>query len=334
MPKRTANTRDIAHLYQLYRQGELELAPEYQRNSVWPRAAKAYLIDTILNEKPITLFFLKRIVSAQTGTPKYQIIDGQQRLRAIFEFLEDGYKLSQSPTSTPYYNKKYSILPREHQSRILNYDLTIEELSGYDEEDIEDMFVRMNRFVVRLSPQELRHARESGAFRDLVESIGGWDEWMDWGVFSPLQVRRMRNVEFAAELVILLVEGAQDKKKAIDLYYRQYSEKCPFRAEVEKALKAELRFIHQALPNISKSRFRKPVDLYSLIGALEKLRFFEGLSLKADEVGKRLRNFEKSLSHSKPPADSTRYLIAASRQTDNLIPRNTRMSVIVDLLSR
>ena len=37
---------------------------------------------------------------------------------------------------------------------------------------------------------------------------------------SPLQIKRMRPVEFSAELVILLIEGPQDKKASVDLLRR------------------------------------------------------------------------------------------------------------------
>ena len=46
--KFSPTTKDIALLHQLQQSGQLKLQPEFQRNSVWPRAAKAYLIDTIL----------------------------------------------------------------------------------------------------------------------------------------------------------------------------------------------------------------------------------------------------------------------------------------------
>ena len=81
--KRTPTTKDIGLLKQLHDQGQLILAPEFQRNSIWPRAAKAYLIDSVLNDRPIPLLFLQRVSSAQTGRPGFAVIDGQQRLRAI-----------------------------------------------------------------------------------------------------------------------------------------------------------------------------------------------------------------------------------------------------------
>src|SRR5258706_13558860 len=94
--KRTPTTKDIGLLKQLHDQGQLLLAPEFQRHSVWPRAAKAYLIDSILNDRPIPLLFLQRVSSAQNGRPGYSVIDGQQRLRAIFEYMDGRFSLTES----------------------------------------------------------------------------------------------------------------------------------------------------------------------------------------------------------------------------------------------
>jgi hypothetical protein len=78
------------------------------------------------------------------------------------------------------------------QEKIRNYDLVIEELSGFSEGDIRDMFVRFNKYLVRLSPQELRHAKGSGKFHDWVEKFGRNSFWTRYNVFSPKNVRRIR----------------------------------------------------------------------------------------------------------------------------------------------
>jgi hypothetical protein len=88
MTRRVPTTKDIGSLKQVHDQGQPILAAEFQRNSVGPRSAKAYLIDTIINDRPIPLLFFQRVSSAQTGRPGYSVIDGQQRPRAIFEFLD------------------------------------------------------------------------------------------------------------------------------------------------------------------------------------------------------------------------------------------------------
>jgi len=334
MAKRSPTTKDVALLHQLFKNGQITLASEFQRNAVWPRPAKAYLIDTILNDRPIPLLFFQRGTSAQSGLPTYMVIDGQQRLRAIFEFLEDRLRLSQSPKRAPYFNKRFSDLTVEFQSRILNYDLVVEELSGYSEADIRDMFVRINKYVVSLSPQELRHAKSSGRFHEFTEALGKWDFWKVNKVFSPTLLKRMRAVEFSAELAILLIEGPQDKKASIDLYYANFKDKFPQAAEIEARLKSYLKWMTSALPDLAKTRYRSPVDLYGLIGALDRIsEQGEKLSrINPSTMTGALLEFEKKTKLPQPPDEAARYVTAASRQTDNITPRTTRIEILERLL--
>ena len=320
-------------LRQLYDDGQLDLASEFQRNSVWPRPAKAYLIDTILANRPIPQLFIQRYSSAQTGRPNYRVIDGQQRLRAVFEFLDDRFALGKE-SGKRLEKRKFSDLPQSSKERILDYDFVVDELTGYSDADIRDLFVRMNKFVVRLSPQELRHAREKGAFYDFVERLGAMDIWRQRKIFTPGQMARMRSVEFSAELAILLIEGPQDKKAAINLYYGEYQHEFKDGPKVEKQLLTYFDWLERALPELEKSRFRKPVDLYSLIGALGNHKGRgNSVSLDAEEAGGRLLKFAKELNRKRPTERARRYLTAASRQTDNLRPRLTRIGILGEILN-
>lgn len=109
MTKRMPTTKDVALLRQLFEQDQIVLGPEFQRNSVWTRAAKAYLVDTILNDRPIPVLYFQRMTSAQTGRPSYSVIDGQQRIRAILEFLDDRFGLVESKNSQ-YKGKSFALL--------------------------------------------------------------------------------------------------------------------------------------------------------------------------------------------------------------------------------
>jgi hypothetical protein len=145
------------------------------------------------------------------------------------------------------------------QDQIRNYDLVVEELSGYTEGDIRDMFVRFNKYVVKLAPQEMRHAKATGRFHEFVEALGSIDFWKTHRVFSPKNIIRMRSVEFAAELTILLIEGPQDKKASVDLYYQQYKDKFPEAKEINSRLAAQ----------ITVSAFRRSTSRWQETGSVD-----------------------------------------------------------------
>lgn len=333
MAKRSTTTKDIGLVHQLHESAQLRLAPEFQRNAVWPQAAKAYLIDTILSERPMPLFFFQRGRSAQTGKPVYAVVDGQQRLRAIFEFIEDRYSLTESKNRR-WKGKKFSALAPALQDNLLNYDLTIEELTGYEEKEIRDVFVRMNKYVVKLSPQELRHARDQGRFYDFVEELAKLPFWQEQRVVTKGQMARMKAAEFSAELAILLIEGPQDKKTSLDLYYQEYQTRFPSAADVRNRLHRYTAWILAAMPTFKSTRFRKPTDLYSLIGAIDLVtRSGKHLSrLDPGVAGPILLDFERDTHRKHPSRLAAMYVAAASRQTDNIGPRNTRIETLALLL--
>lgn len=334
MSKRRITTKDIALVCQFVRDGQLKLAPEFQRNAVWPRAAKAYLIDTILTDRPMPLFFFQRGRSAQTGKPIYSVVDGQQRIRAVLEFIDNRFSLTESKNKE-FKGKRFSDLNSSLQEQILNYDLTVEEISGYSEEEIRDIFVRMNKYVVKLSQQELRHAREQGRFFDFIEELAQLDFWNDEKVFTLHQQKRMRSAEFAAELTVLLIEGPQDKKSSLDLYYGEYQKSFPPASDVRSRLTKYLNWTLEVMPKLKESRFRKPTDLYSLIAAIDRIS--EGgtrlASLKINQVRESLSRFEKDINSKKSSREALSYLAAASQQTDNIGPRTIRMNILMNVIS-
>jgi hypothetical protein len=278
--------------------------------------------------------FLARAVDPQTGRPLYSVVDGQQRLRAVFEFLDNRIRLPK-PEGTEGRGRRYRDLTKSERDRLLNYDFSIVELYGYTESDIRDIFVRMNKYGVKLSPQELRHARERGAFKRHVEQVGEWSYWKDRRVFTSQQLKRMRQVEFAAELIILLAEGPQDKKTSVDLYYKKYERDFPDAARLSGRLRQFLEWIATAVPNFETSRYRRAIELYSLVGALDRLAG-EGQSLKrlsAKNVGTRLSRFAAALRKDPPGRRESRYLTASARQTDNIRPRETRIEILCEVIS-
>lgn len=323
-------------LVQLRENGQLNLAPAFQRNSVWPRAAKAYLIDTILSDRPVPVLYFERGINVQTGRPEYTVIDGQQRLRAVFDFIAGRFSLTESPETSPWSRKKWKTLDDRQKARILNYDFIVEELSGYEPEDIRDMFGRMNRFVVRLNQQERRRAIYDGVFKDFVEEIATWPFWRDFNIVTAGAANRQADDELVAELIILLLEGPQDKKESLNFYYEAYSSDFEPADELRTRLRNHLSFLEKAVPNLGDLKLHNKTNFYALIGALDTaVDVAEGYeSLDAHKVGRNLTDFSEALdSEDDQSEDVERYAFASSRQTDNLIPRQTRIEILTRLVS-
>lgn len=76
----------IQEAYRLYADNKLTVNRRYQRKLVWSESEKRHLIDSIEKELPIPLFMLAKNKGGTSET--FEIIDGMQRLNAIFSFIE------------------------------------------------------------------------------------------------------------------------------------------------------------------------------------------------------------------------------------------------------
>src|SRR5260370_3293352 len=75
--------------------GSITINRDYQRSdAVWPPAARSFLIDTILNGFPMPKFLLSQITDLRTRKTIKQIVDGQQRTKAILDFYDDKLRIS------------------------------------------------------------------------------------------------------------------------------------------------------------------------------------------------------------------------------------------------
>ncbi len=344
-PSRRTTTRHVDLLREQFENGVILLAAEFQRNSVWPRVAKAHLVDSVLKNRPIPALLFHRKTSGQKAGTKYVVVDGQQRLRAVLDFLSNRFALTEGEGKS-LAGKRFRQLNAKQRERILEYDFVIEELSGYSDAEIRDIFARVNKYTVRLNNQELRHAKKKGKFAAACEVVGGWAYWAENGVFTKAQIARMKPAEFAAELFILLAEGPQDKKSSIDIWYAHYRNAFPGGARLSSRLDTYLEWIASTLEPMRSTRYRKHVDLYALVGALDRATE-EGTLLDAidtDKARSALMKFEKQLESvvktqkanripKRIEAEAARYLVAASRQTDNLKPRTTRIEILERMLA-
>jgi hypothetical protein len=115
--------------------------PAFQREKVWPYRMKQSLIDSILRGFPIP----ELLVHCRDG--QCSIVDGQQRLSTIFEYLADGFptsRLKEDPCLEPIEpNKRYSRLPAQTRASFDDYTLRISFIQDVDESQLGALFRRL-----------------------------------------------------------------------------------------------------------------------------------------------------------------------------------------------
>ena len=152
-------TYTISDFIEWSRKGQLKLDPDFQRGSVWTPAARVFLIDTILNDLPIPQVYFRTKVDPATQTTVREVVDGQQRLRAILDFASG--KLRLTSKAPKHRGKLYDNLTIEDKELFLNYKVPVVQLLNASNADVLEVFARLNSYSVKVTPAELRHAEYS-----------------------------------------------------------------------------------------------------------------------------------------------------------------------------
>jgi hypothetical protein len=333
-------TLSASAIKRLSDQEQLELKPPFQRNPVWLEGQKSYLIDTILNGFPVPELYMQ-IVQDQSGFETHIVVDGQQRLTALLDFIAGEYVLSGLEAS--WNDSSFEDLTKDQKMLIFSYNFVVRVLPEMSSEQIRAIFQRLNRNVVALSRQELRHATYWGDFIQSMERIATFSFWRSSGIFTTNEVRRMLDVEFISELAIATLHGVQNKKTSLERWYAVYEAEYEDQEKVETTFTKVLGEIEQLIPNLGRSRWSKKSDFYSLFlylaqregdlplssGARDSLS--DQLSSFADQVDAVLRlDPSEAATVLKPVLTYSR---AVQRAASDLGNRRARALAIADFVS-
>ncbi len=242
--------------------GDLQMKPPFQRNPVWTLPQKSYLIDSILNGYPIPEIYMQEFVD-EAGKERHVIIDGQQRIRASLDFIEGLYSIKEDESPT-WGGMKFDDLSADDKKKIFSYTFIVRILPDMSDDDIRGIFQRLNKNVVALNAQELRQATYWGPFIKTMLELSNYRYWSTTGIFSPVNIRRMMDIEFISELSVAILHGHQNKKETIDKYYQLYEEEFDGADDLIDTFQRVIYEMEQLYPDIKNTRWKKKSDFYSL----------------------------------------------------------------------
>jgi hypothetical protein len=235
--------QDVSWFLDLNKSGRLDLSPPYQRRSVWTPKDRRFFLDTVFNRYPCPPVFLYKSLSDE-GVATYHVVDGKQRLETIINFADNKIALGKEFPDGSIAGRKWRSIPVEYKKDFWNYQLAVEMLEVVDAATVKEIFDRYNRTSKNLERQELRHARFDGWFISTVEEEAKKAEWRQLKIVTTAQARRMRDVQFLSELMLVVLKKdvfGFDQDALDDLYaeYDTPQETDPAFAEEEVIVEFE-----------------------------------------------------------------------------------------------
>ena len=335
-----------------YRNGTLDIRPPYQRAPVWADRQKNALIESVLLELPIPEVYIQQTVDDE-GETTHAVVDGQQRIRTILQFIgvdeeegeENDFVLDKLPAQSRWYGQDFDGLTDAERRRFWRYRLSVRILETESDQEVRDMFKRLNKYTMPLKPQELRNATYVGPFARLATAIADEsDYWAENSIVTAQSIRRMGDIEFVAELLIGTMHGPQGGSSTIiDDYYAQYEDyddEFPEQRATRRRFNTTLELVQRVFPEIRKIRWRNKTDFYSLFVALayllreygneprRKIRMFrDALTSFAEEVEARQADEEARVS-----PEVQRYVRALTRGANDKARRGERHLALLERL--
>ena len=271
-------TYTISDVIEWHNKDQLVLSPEFQRGSVWTTTAKVFLIDTILNELPLPQVYFRTKIDPLSQTTIREVVDGQQRLRAILEFASG--KLRLTSKAQRFKGRYYQDLELADQESFLAYKIPVVQLLNATNADVLEVFARLNSYSVKVTPAELRHAEYSEPVKwAIYDASRDWSLlWSEFGVVSVRDSVRLKNTSVMAELFMILDHGFNDGGEAsINRYYRS-RKRCdemyfvPLRERIDQLLEE---IISETASGFSETTFYDTPNFLSLFASVA---FLHGLS--------------------------------------------------------
>ena len=273
----------IADFISWQRAGTLNINPIFQRRPVWQKGAKSYLIDTISRGLPIPILFIReQKTSLQSLEAVREIVDGQQRIRTIFSYIDPTLLKDFNPENDEFIirknhnkelaGKKFNDLSDDLKQKILDYEFSVHVLPAQlDDREVLQIFSRMNSTGVKLNGQELRNAKWFGEFKTEMYNLASkhLDQWRKWNLLSEYEIARMKEVELTSELVIIITKGLSGRNpKNLNDIYEEKDETYPELKEVDSRFNYLMNLIDEKLGDYLNNSPFSNISLFHLLFAV------------------------------------------------------------------
>jgi len=346
--KITRNVLPISDLYNWLENKSLIINRTYQRSAgLWPKNARTFFIDTILNGFTFPKVTIRQTIDLKTKKAIKEVVDGQQRLTTIRDFINGEFALSS--VSSLYKGCKYADLQPDSQSELLSYEVSVDTIVSGSTEEVLEIFRRINSYTLPLNTPEKRHAEFQGDFKwFILEMVKLYSPMLDkYGILSLREIARMEDADLITELCEVIMKGITNRSpESLRRLYRTNDEVFPDKDGVKSKFTSTMDFIKSDLNKVCTASVLTNYQLYSLFSALvynkygipsasEKEfgvkvigKYTEDSNMAAQNILELLRAFDEKATDG-PYGD---FVKACSSSTHRIASRKTRLKWFVAAL--
>lgn len=303
----------------------------FQRRLVWTERQKVRLIETILTGFPMPEIYLwQQPADPETGQQRHSIVDGQQRVTTIVQFVSNEWSLkpaylNEENRLAPFAGRYWRDLMPETKQIVWDYVVNARTIPNEIlDTTVRAMFTRLNETDRSLNPQEFRNAEFNGEFIKAAETVANDPHWQQWRVFNESQIRRMGDIELASSLLTVLRQGivgetTESVNEIYDLYNDVYEQRDTDIAAIRSFLDAaETTYFANAQ---TKDFFTKTIHLYSLFC----IHVILARTMTAADIVPRLNAFVQDYQEGSQDELIETYRLGSSSRTRSRAQRNRRV---------
>ncbi|MFC3687209.1 GmrSD restriction endonuclease domain-containing protein [Aquipuribacter hungaricus] len=181
----------------------IDPSPAYQRRARWSVSKQSALIESFLLNVPVPPVYL-----AEEEFGYYSVIDGQQRITAVHDFMRGRLELRGLKELPELNNARIDALPEAMRNalRMRPYIRAVTLLRQSDPDLKYEVFIRLNRGGERLTDQEVRNSAMRGPLNDLLIELGSNPFlWQQFNITpSSERFAQMADVEYVLRFLTLL----------------------------------------------------------------------------------------------------------------------------------
>ncbi len=254
---------------------EIIVNRDYQRSEkVWPLAARSFLIETILLGYPMPKLYLYQVTDLKSRKTIKHIVDGQQRSYTILDFYQNKFQLSRTSELEDLKGKRFDDLPTEYQQKFIDYAIPVDLFVSATDDEIREVFRRMNSYTVPLNAEEKRHSQWQGEFKWFIYKLSKkYDQtFINIGVFNDKQLIRMSDAKMFSEISHAFLKGITTTTSPnLDKLYKDYDDDFPKAKNIEKRIAQAISTI-LTWGELHNTALMKPHLFYALVLAVSHIQ--------------------------------------------------------------